>query len=281
MRRLFALFSLLAVLSGCGTYTGKYRILDKNAEDCQSELPLNSNNEEPRRFLHVAENILKAPERLPPKLRPFACSMQEIAIPQGDASWQDVNTENVTKSSDRFHLAIVELAEDDNPDDWQLQQAPAPRSVLSYLNVLKGALSERDEHLVIGQSLGGNVLAEIMRPKVEEAVENRKRNASSEDEFDPILGDLVVLLNPASPADKWRDVQYAERSSVELSANENAISKSDAACDVRSDNQACSENTKLEKLWLSYPVTQKLRRPLKRRMFRSVRTIPKRRIAVP
>jgi hypothetical protein len=65
--------------------------------------------------------------------------------------------------------------------------------------------------LVIGHSLGGNLLATALERDVIKRVEwhSRRNDAGQHYYFDPPLGNLVVLINPASEARKWTSIQRA------------------------------------------------------------------------
>jgi hypothetical protein len=84
----------------------------------------------------------------------------------------------------------------------------------------------RDKMLVFGHSLGGNMLATLMESRALNAIERQPLPA-----FDggfgprmkPILGDLVVLLNPASEARKWTSLQRAERARAGFAPDENHL----------------------------------------------------------
>lgn len=60
--------------------------------------------------------------------------------------------------------------------------------------------------IVIGHSLGGNMLATALKDHLIKAVRN---HPGANAYFYPPLGDLVVLINPAAEASKWTDVQRA------------------------------------------------------------------------
>ena len=73
----------------------------------------------------------------------------------------------------------------------------------------------QNKHLIVGHSMGGNVLATILNDCsngsagrhscYSEAV--KSHDAGSE--LEPILGDLVVIVNPAAAAYKWINIQRA------------------------------------------------------------------------
>jgi hypothetical protein len=60
-----------------------------------------------------------------------------------------------------------------------------------------------DKMLVMGHSFGGNALASAIGDEVARAVQNHPMGA----EMPPPLGDLIVLVNPASEANNWTKVQ--------------------------------------------------------------------------
>jgi hypothetical protein len=86
------------------------------------------------------------------------------------------------------------------------QVAPA---AISALRTLEETLTSKDgpqrhnKMIVFGHSLGGNLLATGLRDDLVKAVRRHKFG----DLLPPVLGDLVVLINPASEAAKWTAVQ--------------------------------------------------------------------------
>jgi hypothetical protein len=62
---------------------------------------------------------------------------------------------------------------------------------------------QSNKMLVIGHSLGGNLLATGLHDDLIKAVRRHK----PEERLPPVLGDLVVLINPAAEAEKWTAVQ--------------------------------------------------------------------------
>lgn len=72
-------------------------------------------------------------------------------------------------------------------------------------------LNNPNRLLIIGHSLGGNLLATALEHDVVKRVEwhSRRNNAGQRYYFDPPLGNLVVLINPASEARKWTSIQRA------------------------------------------------------------------------
>ncbi|MGJ0502952.1 MAG: hypothetical protein ACR65X_04255 [Methylocystis sp.] len=66
--------------------------------------------------------------------------------------------------------------------------------------------SNPNKMVVIGHSLGGNMLATALKDQLIKSVRNHPGDNAY---FYPPLGDLVVLINPAAEASKWTDVQRA------------------------------------------------------------------------
>lgn len=69
-----------------------------------------------------------------------------------------------------------------------------------------------DKFLIFGHSMGGNMLAAMLR---DEAVARVARQTPGA-EMRPLLGDLVVLLNPAARSEEWTAIQRAERARAGL-----------------------------------------------------------------
>ena len=100
-------------------------------------------------------------------------------------------------------------------------------SVLSALRAIEqtlglarppdGAPSHGENRMIVfGHSLGGNMLATALHDDLVKAVARHQPGAA----FPPPLGDLVVLINPASEATKWTDVQRALWRRIAVSASE-------------------------------------------------------------
>ena len=70
-------------------------------------------------------------------------------------------------------------------------------------NTSRGDFYQKDKMLVLGHSLGGNVLATGLHDLILETLDARKAGEI----FQAPLGDLVVLFNPAAEAWKWTDIQ--------------------------------------------------------------------------
>jgi hypothetical protein len=82
--------------------------------------------------------------------------------------------------------------------------APAAVSALRTLeDVLTAPGSGRNKMIVFGHSLGGNMLATGLE---DDLVKSVRRHRFGE-MMPPVLGDLVVLINPAAEAKKWTDIQ--------------------------------------------------------------------------
>jgi len=86
------------------------------------------------------------------------------------------------------------------------QVAPA---AISALRTLEDVLTSKDgpprhnKMIVFGHSLGGNLLATGLKDDLIKAVRRHEFGTT----LPPVLGDLVVLINPASEAAKWTAVQ--------------------------------------------------------------------------
>ena len=72
-----------------------------------------------------------------------------------------------------------------------------------------------EKHLIVGHSLGGNLLATYLESKAVSTV--TKHSTRGGRAMKPLVGDLVVLLNPAAEASKWTAIQRAERGLADLS----------------------------------------------------------------
>ena len=98
--------------------------------------------------------------------------------------------------------------------------APAAISALRTIEatLARPGLDGADRHnklVVAGHSLGGNMLATGLRDDLLKSV--RRHRAG--DVLPPVLGDLVILINPASEASKWTAVQRAVWERVALRAD--------------------------------------------------------------
>ena len=87
-----------------------------------------------------------------------------------------------------------------------------------------------DKLLVVGHSLGGNMLATYLRPRAVAQV-NRHPTTGGRT-MQPLLGDLVVLLNPASEAANWTAIQRAERAKAGLQDSADLIANADGNFDA-------------------------------------------------
>ncbi|MBP1179815.1 hypothetical protein [Methylobacterium sp. PvR107] len=81
--------------------------------------------------------------------------------------------------------------------------APAAISALRTLETTLSAPGTHNKLIVAGHSLGGNMLASGLKDDVIKAVRRHRFGET----LPPILGDLVVLINPASEASKWTSIQ--------------------------------------------------------------------------
>ena len=73
-----------------------------------------------------------------------------------------------------------------------------------------------DRMIVFGHSLGGNLLITALRDDLVKKVGLHNPG----DYMQPVLGDLVVLINPAAEAEKWMDIQRAVWRRVPMSIAE-------------------------------------------------------------
>ena len=90
-------------------------------------------------------------------------------------------------------------------DRKPVAEAIAP-SAISALRSIEGVLAAgdpRNRMIVIGHSLGGDMLATGLKDDLLRAVDRHRPGTPMR----PVLGNLVVLLNPAAEARKWTDVQ--------------------------------------------------------------------------
>ena len=100
-------------------------------------------------------------------------------------------------------------------DRKPVSEAIAPAAI-SALRTLEGVLTastaagqagsgqaSRNKMIVLGHSLGGNMLATGLKDDLIKAVRRHKFGEA----MPPALGDLVVLINPASEATKWTAIQ--------------------------------------------------------------------------
>lgn len=81
--------------------------------------------------------------------------------------------------------------------------APAAISALRTLETTLSAPGTHNKLIVAGHSLGGNMLASGLKDDVVKAVRRHRFGET----LPPILGNLVVLINPASEASKWTAIQ--------------------------------------------------------------------------
>ncbi|MDJ0631124.1 MAG: hypothetical protein QNJ44_22900 [Rhodobacter sp.] len=84
-----------------------------------------------------------------------------------------------------------------------------------------------DKMLIVGHSLGGNILASFLGPLyakqirekcAELFVDENPRNCKNI-KIDSEIGDLVVLINPATEAAKWTQIQQTERDVARVPEN--------------------------------------------------------------
>ena len=94
-------------------------------------------------------------------------------------------------------------------DRKPVSEQVAPGAI-SALRTLEGVMApdpasprRHNKMIVFGHSLGGNMLATGLRDDLVKAVDRHVPGSV----MPPVLGNLVVLLNPAAEASKWTDIQ--------------------------------------------------------------------------
>jgi hypothetical protein len=144
---------------------------------------------------------------------PAACGMDVTAVYVG---WRGARVDE-RGLRDRFGAALGgffgELSAAATLFDRKpVSEAVAPAAI-SALRTLEAALrrpgpdgADRHNKLVVaGHSLGGNMLATGFKDDLLKAVRRHRFGEA----MPPVLGDLVVLINPAAEASKWTAVQRA------------------------------------------------------------------------
>jgi hypothetical protein len=81
--------------------------------------------------------------------------------------------------------------------------APAAISALRTIETTLSAPGAHNKLIVAGHSLGGNMLASGLKDDMVKAVHRHRFGET----LLPVLGNLVVLINPASEASKWTAIQ--------------------------------------------------------------------------
>ena len=94
-------------------------------------------------------------------------------------------------------------------------------SALRTIETVLAAGGARNRMIVFGHSLGGDMLATGLKNDLDRNVRRHARGAI----MPPVLGDLVVLINPAAEANKWTDIQ---REVWRRSAEETAAARAEA-----------------------------------------------------
>ena len=92
-------------------------------------------------------------------------------------------------------------------------------SAISALRTIESELATGagpNKMIVFGHSLGGDMLATGLRDDLLKSIDRHKFGAA----VPPVLGNLVVLINPASEATKWTALQRAVWTRVATHANE-------------------------------------------------------------
>ncbi|PIE13020.1 MAG: hypothetical protein CSA70_07080 [Rhodobacterales bacterium] len=122
---------------------------------------------------------------------------------------------------------------------------------------LKPGDATRDKMMVVGHSMGGNMLATMLEPEAVKAVQRRRTTTQKRREMGPLLGDLVVLLNPAARARTWTSIQAAERKEAGLQ-NTNQIT-CQRIREEAGQTPGCKQayQKRLDQWQRLYPVTQR------------------------
>lgn len=110
------------------------------------------------------------------------------------------------------------------PNDQEILEPIAPigyvlKSIEAALDLKQGN-PRFDKMMVMGHSFGGNMLATYLEPLATSRVGEHVLG----DTMDPLIGDLVVLINPAAEARKWTMIQRAMRERAEISDNNYLVS---------------------------------------------------------
>ncbi|MBE7190737.1 MAG: hypothetical protein INR67_20815, partial [Jatrophihabitans endophyticus] len=103
-------------------------------------------------------------------------------------------------------------------DRKPVAEAIAP-SAISALRSIEGTLAAgdpRNKMIVIGHSLGGDMLATGLKDDLLRGVDRHRPGTP----MPPVLGNLVVLVNPAAEARKWTDVQREIRAREAVDAGQ-------------------------------------------------------------
>ncbi len=136
---------------------------------------------------------------------------------QGGFNLPALRTVNDRKSqSERLAMA----------SDWELSFKNEDVSPIGYVlrkieKATQGdnARKMKNRMLVMGHSFGGNMLATWLAPQMRKAIAEHKPGST----FEPIVGDMTVLVNPAAEAWKWTMLQREMRRRAGIPDNIHAI----------------------------------------------------------
>lgn len=107
------------------------------------------------------------------------------------------------------------------PTIWN-RKAQSEAHATEFISLLKEIETDLELHrpdgkgdrmLVMGHSLGGNLLATGLEPIALEAIDKH----GTGQEMKPLLGNLVLVINPAAEATKWTNLQEQFRKKAEIS----------------------------------------------------------------
>lgn len=96
------------------------------------------------------------------------------------------------------------------------------KGVENLLRSLDGSSAgefQKNKVLVLGHSLGGNILMQGLKDQVVASIGDHDSGAY----FQPPLGDLTVAINPASEAGNWLDIQRALLNQRSVAVHEQAV----------------------------------------------------------
>ena len=115
---------------------------------------------------------------------------------------------------------------------------------------LKQGDPRRDKFLIFGHSMGGNMLASMLRDEAERKVDRHAPGTV----MAPLMGDLVVLLNPAARSVDWTAIQKAERRRAGFKGSNRLTCQQ-----VAGNEEACTERERqaLMRWHRLYPLSQR------------------------
>lgn len=172
-----------------------------------------SGDDDLRRFVHLANYsaaFVKSPLRMPSSAH--AALQHPLHVVAVYVGWRG----NQLHRDDGGALSTI-LAALTFPARKRASEAAA-KQVVDVLKHIEGHLEalnqalpqgsrQRNRMLVVGHSAGGNLLMHGLQERMAEALRLRTRVAEWEKPMRGPLGDLTVLINPASEARRWTAIQ--------------------------------------------------------------------------